>query len=148
MYPELMKRAASGVFLVAVGAFFLVHSFGYTMGTLSRMGPGYFPALMGGVLIVLGLVIGAHDVVRDADRAAVDARAFFFVCLSILAFAAGLAWFGAVPAILAAVMVSALARRRPDLLSALIAGAVVSLFSWLVFIVVLGLPMRTFRLPA
>jgi hypothetical protein len=48
----------SGVMFVGVGAFFLVWAVAnYQMGTAVRMGPAYFPVLLGGLLAVLGAVV-------------------------------------------------------------------------------------------
>jgi hypothetical protein len=48
----------SGVMFVGVGAFFLVWAVAnYQMGTAVRMGPAYFPVLLGGLLAALGAVV-------------------------------------------------------------------------------------------
>ena len=44
----------SGVLFIAVGAFALIHGSKYTLGTAARMGPGYFPRILGILLIVMG----------------------------------------------------------------------------------------------
>jgi hypothetical protein len=47
----------SGVLFVAVGIAAIVISSKYPLGTAARMGPGYFPRLLGILLIVLGAVL-------------------------------------------------------------------------------------------
>ena len=47
----------SGVLFIAIGAFALVAGTKYTIGTAARMGPGYFPRILGILLIVLGAVL-------------------------------------------------------------------------------------------
>ena len=51
------KDFASGVMFVGFGVASLVIGSGYPMGTAARMGPGYFPAILGGLLIVFGVVL-------------------------------------------------------------------------------------------
>jgi intracellular septation protein A len=48
----------AGLMFIAFGGFFLVWALvNYQMGTAVRMGPAYFPALLGGLLAVLGLMV-------------------------------------------------------------------------------------------
>src|SRR5262245_36794936 len=48
----------SGLMFIASGLFFAIWAVThYQMGTAVRMGPAYFPAMLGGLLVVLGLII-------------------------------------------------------------------------------------------
>jgi hypothetical protein len=48
----------SGAMFIAFGAFFMVWALmHYHMGSAVRMGPGYFPAVLGGLLTLLGIVV-------------------------------------------------------------------------------------------
>ena len=47
---------AGGIF-VLIGGAFVVGSLGYELGTPLRMGPGYFPLLVGAILAALGLAV-------------------------------------------------------------------------------------------
>ena len=47
----------SGVSFVAIGLFAIVYGSKYTLGTAARMGPGYFPRILGILLIVLGAIV-------------------------------------------------------------------------------------------
>jgi putative tricarboxylic transport membrane protein len=48
----------SGVMFIVTGLFFLVWAMAYyQMGTAVRMGPAYFPALLGGLLAALGAIV-------------------------------------------------------------------------------------------
>jgi hypothetical protein len=48
----------AGVMFVGVGLFFTVWAiFNYQMGTAVRMGPAYFPTVLGGLLAVLGAIV-------------------------------------------------------------------------------------------
>jgi len=48
----------SGLMFVGTGVFFAAWAIAhYQMGTAVRMGPAYFPTMLGGLLVVLGLII-------------------------------------------------------------------------------------------
>ena len=48
----------SGVMFIGTGLFFMLWAiFNYQMGTAVRMGPAYFPAVLGGLLAFLGLIV-------------------------------------------------------------------------------------------
>jgi hypothetical protein len=49
----------AGALFLAFGAYFASQGAQYTFGTASRMGPGYFPTLLGGVLMLLGTLVSA-----------------------------------------------------------------------------------------
>lgn len=47
----------AGILFVALGIFAIAVGSGYTLGTAARMGPGYFPRILGILLIGLGAII-------------------------------------------------------------------------------------------
>ena len=47
----------SGIMFLVIGLAFVGFAQSYDMGTAQRMGPGYFPTVLGGVLAILGLII-------------------------------------------------------------------------------------------
>jgi hypothetical protein len=51
----LNQNSARGVFLVAVALFFGLGALRYPIGNLARTGPGLFPLLVSGLLLVLGI---------------------------------------------------------------------------------------------
>src|ERR1700740_1374763 len=58
----------SGLMFIASGLFFAIWAVcHYQMGTAVRMGPAYFPAVLGGLLAVLGLVILAQSLAFAGD---------------------------------------------------------------------------------
>ena len=64
--PEVERRRslpdilAGGIF-VLIGGAFVVGSLGYELGTPLRMGPGYFPLLVGAILAALGWRSSSRD---------------------------------------------------------------------------------------
>jgi len=52
----------AGLLFVAIGVGAIVVGSNYPLGTAARMGPGYFPRILGLMLIVLGAIIGFRGV--------------------------------------------------------------------------------------
>ena len=48
------RGVMSGVMFVGIGAIALTIARNYPMGSALRMGPGYFPNVLGGILILFG----------------------------------------------------------------------------------------------
>ena len=51
----------SGVIFIAIGLFAITYGTKYTLGTAARMGPGYFPRILGILLMVLGAIIALRS---------------------------------------------------------------------------------------
>jgi hypothetical protein len=51
------KDFNAGVMYIAIGGFFAGFATNYPMGTAVRMGPAYFPTILGALLIFLGLIL-------------------------------------------------------------------------------------------
>jgi len=61
MHLRAPKDFWSGVLFVAIGLFALLHAgASYTLGSAARMGPGYFPRILGLLLIGLGAILAAR----------------------------------------------------------------------------------------
>jgi hypothetical protein len=52
---ELSKPLLGGLLFVVIGAFAMIHSYDYDIGTPLRMGPGFLPMCLSALLLVLGL---------------------------------------------------------------------------------------------
>ena len=61
-----MKDFLAGLMFVAFGAAAMILSQSYNMGTAARMGPGYFPVVLGGVLAVIGAIVMLQSLVTEA----------------------------------------------------------------------------------
>lgn len=59
------KDFASGVMFMVVGAAFAWGATKYNLGTGARMGPGYFPLMLGVLLAIFGLVITFNALVIE-----------------------------------------------------------------------------------
>jgi hypothetical protein len=137
----------AGLLITVIGAYFLLGSLEFRMGTVQRMGPGYIPFALGAVCIALGLIITALSFGPGGDWPRPSLRAVICVLGSILVFALLLNRLGLMPATVAAVVSAMAADREANLKASLIAAAIIAVLAWLVFVAILGLQMRAFRLP-
>jgi len=116
----------AGALMIAIGVAAIIGGRHYPMGTLSRMGPGYFPVALGVILALLGLGIAAtaRFHVREGEDAVLppEWRGWFLIAISIVAFVVLGKYGGLIPATFAVVFISALADRENSLLSATILG--------------------------
>jgi hypothetical protein len=128
----------SGVMFLVIGLAFAGLAQRYDLGTAQRMGPGYFPTALGGLLAVLGLVIAIRGL-RRAERGS-DIERFHFGPLAIVLgavalFALLLRPAGLVAALLVLVGVSAYASHEFRLrevvpLAVFLVGLVLAVFVW------------------
>lgn len=65
MQIKSQKDFLSGLMFMAVGAAFAWGATSYSVGTGARMGPGYFPMLLGILLAVLGAVVTFKSLVVE-----------------------------------------------------------------------------------
>ncbi len=128
----------SGVLFFALGLAFVGFARDYAMGTASRMGPGYFPTVLGGLLAVLGLVIAVRGLSRGDRRG--DVERFHFgplivVLGAVLLFGVLLRPAGLVAAALVLIGVSAYASHEFSLreivpLAVVLVMLVLAVFVW------------------
>ncbi len=63
------KDFLAGLLFIAVGIAAIVLATNYTLGTAARMGPGYFPRILGILMIALGAILALRSL-RAHGRAA------------------------------------------------------------------------------
>lgn len=132
----------SGVIFIAVGAAAAFLARAYPMGTAMRMGPGYFPAVLGVLLALLGIFVLLRSFVRPG--AALGRMAFGPIALvlgPIVLFGLLLRPLGLVGAILLLVMASAGASRRFRWPAAALLAAGLAVGCAILFVRLLGLPI-------
>ncbi|MEY3872834.1 MAG: hypothetical protein RLZZ296_1829 [Pseudomonadota bacterium] len=98
-----------GLFLTVLGLFFVIYAQRYNMGTLNRMGPGYFPVALGAVMAVLGLLIAIPAWSRGGVGPDVDWKTLFIVITSVVLFGVTLQTFGVIFATMTTLVVASLA---------------------------------------
>jgi hypothetical protein len=139
------KDRLGGALLIVLGLAVVYVGFGYRMGSLTRMGAGYFPVVLGVLLAAVGalLVLGGRaatpagppmpGAVRHVEG--VDWRAWLCILGGVAAFVGLGSHLGLIPATFAAVFVAALGDRGNSvrdaaLLAALMVVAAAVIFGW------------------
>lgn len=148
MYRLDYVDLVAGALLIAFGAAVTYTSVThYPMGTPGRMGPGMFPAGLGVVLAVFGLILGLQALRRPGEKPNIRVFSPLFVLGGIAAFAAVIVPFGLIPAIVAVVVISSLADLRIRPVSLVISCVGLSLAAPFIFVFCLGLQIPLLRWP-
>jgi hypothetical protein len=135
--------AASAV--IGFGLLAVLLSSEYPLGTLSQMGAGYFPMLLGVITILIGIATLLEVRHSDAPPPEIPWRAFGLVFAGMLAWAFLAESFGLVPACVALITLTSLARPPVRLRTVLFTSVVASALSVLIFINGFDLPLHAFR---
>ena len=131
----------AGLMFLAFGIGFAWAAQSYQMGTAVRMGPAYFPTVLGGLLAVLGLVVFLQSFVVNGDGVSrFYVKPVLLVLGGVVIFALLLRPLGLIAATVPLIFVPALGgydflRRHVPILAACLV-----VFALLVFVKGLGLP--------
>src|SRR5258708_37650798 len=119
---ERSKRDyGGGALMVTVGAFATLQSTTYDIGSLTRMGAGFYPALVGILLTLTGVGLLLRPKLGKAEQAAaassgrVDWRGWSFILAGIAGFIVVAKYAGLLPATFAIVFISAFGDRTNTL---------------------------------
>jgi len=147
------KDFYSGLMFTVLGLAFVYGASSYNLGTGARMGPGYFPTLLGAVLTILGVLItvtGFTSKAEGGDKIGKWAwKPLFFVLTSNLIFGVllgglpklGIPYMGLIAGIFGLVLVASLAGEVFKLKEVLILSVVLSIGSYLAFVLLLKLQL-------
>jgi len=147
----------AGLMFIAIGLFFIIVALGtpefidkivgtrlipgYQMGSSVRMGPAYFPVMLGGLLAFLGMLVLFDSIAEEGPKVAkFHFRPLLFIAVSSLAFAYLLKPLGLVLASVALVFISAYGGHEFKWKEVAIMSVVLVIFSVLVFVKALALP--------
>ena len=143
----------SGAIFVAFGAAFAAASSQYTIGTLLRMGPGYFPRLLGIILAVMGLAIVGlavlHFVRPRADEQAPEEQAVPWMrggllLAAVLLFGFIIGGAGLLPTVLLTTFVAALAGQGTTPARAAVIAVGITALCLVIFVFLLRLTVPLF----
>ena len=135
------KDVWAGLFLIVVGVVAVVIARNYTFGTALRMGPGFFPTVLSGFLILSGLYILTNGL-RSGDKieSSWPLRALIVLPLALVLFGVLIERAGFVPAMLVLIFGSGLAGTEFRLIEMLIFSVLLTALCAIVFVWALGLP--------
>ena len=153
MKIKSQKDFLSGLMFLVVGGVFAWGATHYSIGTGARMGPGYFPLMLGILLAILGAVILMGSLIvetPDGHKVSKIAwRPLGFILGANLVFGAllgglpkfGIPSFGLIAAIYALIIIASKAGDEFSWKSVLILATVLSIGSYVAFIALLKLQM-------
>jgi hypothetical protein len=139
----------AGGLMILLGIGTVLQAQSYKMGTLTHMGPGFFPVILGVVLTLIGILI-AGSAATDHDDTPVlpphpEWRGWGCIIAGPLLFILFGHFAGLAPAIFACVFVSALGDRTATLRGSLILATTMTVIGGALFSYVLKVPFPLFR---
>ena len=135
------KDSLAGATFVAFGLAFAVGAARYDIGTPLRMGPGYFPLVLGGILVALGAAIVVKGVVAaDGEPlGTVPWRSLGLLVAAIIFFGFTVRGLGLVPSLFVTTFLAAFAGFRIGVVRAALIGIGLTLLCYLIFVLALQL---------
>lgn len=132
--------------LILIGAGAVIIARDYHFGSVLRMGPGFFPTILGVILIMFGLAIMIKGLIKgEKIRGLVSWRALILLSLSLILFGILIERAGLIPALSALIFCSAYASKEFKLLEVLLLVGVLILISVSLFVWGLGLPFTLIK---
>jgi hypothetical protein len=136
------KDFYAGLLFVAFGVFAIIVARNYPLGTAARMGPGYFPRLLGILLIVLGAALSLTALRgRGPPLPGWKWRPVSVVLLSVVAFGLVLTHAGLVLSTIGLIAVASTASREFRFKESLLSGVLLAALSVGVFVIGLKLQL-------
>ena len=132
----------AGLLFIGFGAAALILGRGYPIGTLARMGPGFFPTMLGVILVSLGLLATLRPLWHRGDRLTIALRPFVALG-AVLLFGITVPHLGLVPATILLVGTSHFADSSSRLRETVVLALALTLFA-VTITRGLGLPVPLF----
>ncbi len=133
----------AGLAFMAFGIIGIVVARDYEMGTAVRMGPGYFPLILGWLLTIIGLVIAVYGLaVERIPMEKWSIRALGLVLGAVTLFGIFLEVAGMVVSVVLLVTVSSVASRNFRLREIVAISLFLSVLASVIFIFGLSMPIK------
>ena len=154
MKIKSQKDFFAGLMYLVIGGAFAWGATGYTVGKASRMGPGYFPLLLGSILALIGAVVLFKAMVVDTEDGekigSIAWKPLGYIIGSNLAFgillgglpSIGVPAMGLIVAIFALVFIASRAGDVYKVKEVFILSIVLAILSYLAFIKLLNLQFQ------
>jgi len=134
----------SGLMFIAFGVGFMIVARNYAMGTAVRMGPAYFPTVLGGILALIGLAIFAKSFATNGPPVPrFVLRPMTLIIVAIVLFGVFLKPLGLIVCAAILIGLGALGGHEFKSKEVAILYAALVVFSVAVFVKGLGLPIPT-----
>lgn len=132
----------TGIIYITVGIGALIIAGDYDLGTARKMGPAYFPSLLSGLLIFIGLISLVRSFLqRGTPISGLTYKGIILVILATVIFGLLVRGAGLIVALPALIIISAYASDQYRWGTSLALAAGLTLFCILVFVKGLGVPL-------
>lgn len=149
------QQLLSFVIVEGMAIFAIVHGLSYQIGTLSNMGPGFFPVALGVLMMITGVFLLFSvdpDVHDDDDEGRPSAksivkersRTFLIILMSVICFIVIGNNFGLVPGTFLLCFIASFADKQNSIRSALVISVMLTLVCVAVFSWFLRIPFPLF----
>jgi hypothetical protein len=139
------KDFNAGLMFMAIGGGFVAGAFQYPMGTAVRMGPAYFPSILGGICFILGFITFARSFFYDGEPPSVTKwRPLLLILGSVVTFGLLVGPAGVVIATMSITLLSAFGGHEFRWVEQVIVAVVMAITTVSIFYYGLGLPFRLF----
>ena len=142
-----LKNLLAGLIFVGFGIAFGYAASNYQIGTALRMGPGYFPIILAGIMVVLGVIIVVQSFLDGADEIPlqhVPWRGLVLLIGALAFFGFTVRGLGLLPSLFVTVFLAGFASRSNGLVGALVLAVGLTALCMVIFIWALGLPLPLF----
>jgi hypothetical protein len=113
-----------------------------TFGTAAKMGPGYFPTVLSGVIVLIGAIVGLKSLtIEGPPIESVRLRPVIFILVAVVAFGFLIEQIGLAITTTGLAIFAAYARNDVNLKEAIILALVLAAFAIGVFAYALGQPL-------
>jgi hypothetical protein len=132
----------AGLMFIGFGLGFMIVAGNYAMGTAVRMGPAYFPTVLGGLLALIGIAIFIESFISTGPKVpTIVLRPMTLILLGVCLFGILLKPLGLIVSTALLIGIGALGGHEFKLKEVVILYAVLVVFSVAVFVRGLGLPI-------
>jgi len=143
------KDLIAGLMFAVIGVIFFIGAANYQLGTAARMGPGWFPRALGGIMTFLGILIAGVGLKNQAAWAATQGigwtwKPVVILTGAVLLFGFALPTLGMVIAIILLTLISGFAAHDKNYKELAMITVIMCLFCAAVFVWGLKLQMKLF----
>jgi hypothetical protein len=139
------KDFLAGVLMICIGCIAFYMGLNYPFGSSLRMGPGYFPRVLAGILVAFGIYVALRGLrTGEKVQGIWGWKPLALITLALVAFGWLMERLGLIPSLVVLLVVAAFAGHEFKIKEVAILTTVMILFAYGVFIYGLGLPYRLF----
>ena len=139
------KDFLAGLLMIGVASIAFYMALDYPFGSALRMGPGYFPRVLAGILMAFGLYVMFRGIKSgEKVEGAWGWKALAFITVAFVVFGWLMDRIGMIPSLVIMFFLAARAGHQFKIIEVIILTVIMTAFAWAVFIWGLGLPYRLF----